>query len=418
MTLKHLTIANEALMSYQGRDFFTSVCELLTRYCAKPVSRQADLDFAAELDQRIAHFTGILCQTRVETEHDKECYMCTPLVAGNHALAKDFYAPEHLALSGVDAMHGRIEGYIDGNRSRVEGGFTKLKHLMVISRKYLRDARMEKVATRIIHEVGHGYSFLAYTATTLARAVHIEACHQKLLSEKDPGKFKLIVDHTRQKMGMGPSKAITQEIVNKEEVFSVAALELTEDILQKDPRAVYTYDTAEELADIFTTRHGCARYLADMRLDDDEQRGRTFFQRQRLPMLALVVLAILPTSAITMPLLAITGASVSLDTIVQLISPSQSSAEQSVSNIRNELIAMLKQRGLQDKQLLEEIDYVTAQLTKAREQFNRDYGREFLRALVPGVSLKQRIANYQAALGAMAHNELFVAAARLRASAK
>lgn len=415
MTLKHLSIATEALITYQGTDFLGRVAGLVEKYRKTPKSKKSDIDFTTALDMAIGQFTGIFCKTEVEYDLNDECYMCSPIIGGNNAISGTNFQPEDSMYENAAPGRGVIRGAIDPVKGRVEGEFGKLEHSMIISHNLLREGkRPEYVASKIIHEVGHGYSFLAYVASFAVRASQLEHCHAALMAEKDPSKYKVIVDRTRQKAGLPPSSVIKREMTNGEEIFHVAAMEMTEDLVKQDPRTVYSYDSAEELADIFATRHGCGRYLADLRLGEDVQQKTTMFSRTRLPALGLVALYFLPTVSLTPAATILLTMYLGLELLINFIAPDQSSAERSIRIIRNEMIASLKEKGLKDKKLIEDIDHAMERLEQSRQAFNKDHLRLIVRSFMPGRSLAKRIADYHDGLSSLANNDLFVAAAKLK----
>lgn len=419
MTLHHLSVANESLIAYQGRSFLYALTEIVKKYRASPRKDKDKSDFAIEVDRTIGEFTNILNTTQVTS--GKECYMASPIIGRGNVLASDnnkLIREYDLRNRGVS--EGRIEGFIDGLRGRVEGDFAKLKHTMVIGNEVLMSTDSpEQVATKIIHEVGHGYGYLAYTGTMLVRCYHMEAAFRSLTSGDGHDKYKIVIDRARERLGLGPSAVVKQVGGDAEAVFRIAAVEITEDMYVKDPRSVYTYDTAEELADIFATRHGCGPYLAQLRLSDPQMNQNTFFERNRATMFVMLVFSLLPAASfISLAMLGACGVLVGSDLLATLFGKEKTSSAQAISNIRNDMVASLKEKGLKDPELLKDLDIVVDRLQAARELENIDYVRKALNLIVPGRSKAISIREYNDALSDMANNDLFVVAAKLKAAAK
>lgn len=419
MTLQHLSVANESLIAYQGRSFLYALSEAVTRYRNTRHTDKDKSDFAIEVDRLIGEFTNIHNHTTISS--GKECYMASPIVGRGNVLSGDnAKLIREYDLRNNTVSEGRIEGFIDGLRGRVDGDFAKLKHKMVIGSQILLSKESpEQVATRIIHEVGHGYGYLAHAAVLMVRCYHLESAFNSLHAGDGHEKFKIVIDRARERMGLRPSEVVKHVNGKAEDVFRVAAVEITEDMYNKDPRSLYTYDTAEELADIFATRHGCGPHLANLRLSDPENNGETFFQQNRSNMFAMIVIgALAGSTVIGTAVVASYGALVGFGLAYTLFRKEKTTAEQAINNIRNELIASLKERGLKDAELLKDIDAVSAALAVAMRDVNTDYVRKALNLIVPGRSRAIAVREYNDALANMANNDLFVAAAKLQAAAK
>lgn len=418
MNFNHLSVANE-MIAYQGKSFLVALATIVERLRKAGPSQKSFFDFSVDVDRTIAEYSGIMVTTRTLMSGN-ECMISSPILGRGNILSRDNYDNyEKFDTARNNGMNGRLEGFIDADRGRVTGDFSKLAHKLTIGEKRLMNRRYdcEEIATKIIHEVGHAYGYLSYAAVFFIRNSQMQTCLEALRNEKDSAKYKLIIDRTRGKMGLGASDILKGELGDLNKTITLAASEISEDILRKDPRAGYTYDSAEELADVFATRHGCGPVLARLRLKDPHtDADRTYFERNRARMFVLFVLWIAGCSAsvIGSAIFLCTAVVLAGSTLSEFFSLEKTTSAQLISNIRNDMVQSLKERNLEDKDLIRDIDSVIDRLETAKLQVNKDYFREVFNFIVPGRSNSIRLREYNDRLATMANNDLFVLAGKFK----
>lgn len=418
MTFQHLKVANE-MIAYQGKSFLAALTSAVERLRAAGRGQKTVFDFTVDVDRIIAEYTGIMVTTRTVMA-GKQCMISSPIIGRGNVLSRDNYENfEKYDTARNNGANGKLEGFIDAERGRVSGDFSKLPHKLVIGEDRLFSSKYdcEEIATKIIHEVGHAYGYLSYAAVFAIRNAQLQSCLNAMHAEKDAGKYKLIIDRTRERMGLGASEILKKEGGDADKVFILAASEITEDLVKKDPRGIYTYDTAEELADVFATRHGAGAVLARLRLKDPHTAAdRTYFERNRSRMFVMFVLWIAGASTgyFGAVIFALLFATSTVDALVEIIRPEKTSSAQLIGNIRNEMVQSLKEQGLADKELIRDIDLVIERLEMAKMRVNKDYFRELFNFFVPGRNHVIRVREYQDRLSGMANNDLFVMAAKLK----
>lgn len=417
----YLNVANEVI-AYQGKSFLTALTAIVAKVRKAGADSKHLFEFTMAVDRTIGDYTGISTMTHVAPDDDGIFILSPMLARGNFLSRENADIAKQYDARRQSVSSGKIEGWIDADTGRVSGGFTKLPHEMTIGQDRLFSQKYsdEEIAGKIIHEAGHAYTYLAYAAIFAMRCAALQACHDALLDSGDSAKYKLIVDRTRERLGLSASEVLKKETGTVDKVFTLAASEITEDLLKKDPRGIYTYDTAEELADVFAARHGAGAVLSGLRLKDPnltDPRSTFAKRRGKLFMLFIVGLAVAingPLAAISVVFMAAAGASMSFDVIMEIFSPEKSNSAQMIANIKNSMIQAIKEQGKPSKEILQDIEKITGDLEEARKSVSPDMFRELVMFFVPGRNQAVRSRDYNDRLAGMASNDLFVLAAKLK----
>lgn len=217
----------------------------------------------SRINEVIKLFTGITVNIYVIP--GTNMFTRFPMLSGSHVLV-GFRGDDTTGrmMAGINEL-GEIRGGIDTNKGIVTGDFSKIKCQINIGIDEINDELYtdEEVASVIIHEVGHLFTYFQYLATVVVGPSILVMAANALLHEPDRKKREIILKTAEEKLGI--EKTFYKEDYISNPKPGVEVMMLT-DYLTCLPAGTldlfYNHKLAEQLADTFAVKHCGAKHLA------------------------------------------------------------------------------------------------------------------------------------------------------------
>jgi hypothetical protein len=200
-----------------------------------------------------------------------------PQISGNHVfLDKDMvemleeYDPEfnsqkHLEEAFKALGKPVIKGEIDLKKGRVSGAFEKMTCLMILPQAMILDSKRysgEEVASVILHETGHAFTFMEYITRTLTTNQALSHLSKLLDGSVEQSNRVVLFGKAGEELKLDAEKKKALQECKTPEQLSVVLLDAaTQKSVSELGGSIYDVNTAEYLADQYATRQGAGRAL-------------------------------------------------------------------------------------------------------------------------------------------------------------
>lgn len=426
--MKHLTIGTESI-AFQSGKLFSDLVSLIERVRSGGLLTGA---FKSDVSACVFDHTGIMTTMHLEKGLDN-AYILLDQLVGTNPLGNVYFEDIYSAYKRSHKnTQGVIEGFIDAKHSRVSGFLSRINHDMVYDEGYVLDEKAmsaQECAAIILHEVGHAFTFMQFAVESTVFNVALTQTSLELAKAKDYSEVKVVFKDNAKRMDLEDLGFIhevvdTNNRVVQFEYYALSAMKGWSTMKGNDARDRYTKDSAEELADIFATRHGAGAAVMRMRAKFG---ANSRFSVIRYAMLSLAKTAaaaalVAITIAFGFPLAATIAAVAvviyGLSAIAQLsigsVLMGPTTTAQSINKQRMQLIEKIKTVKMRKEDLVQcikDIDEGALLLTQVSDT-QSPYWRMY--EFFSSKNANQRKSReYQDRLEALSSNELFVSAARL-----
>lgn len=386
--MKTLNIATESI-AFQSKAFFRSLVALIKDYRASDRNALTRTNTLRNISMTISEHTNLLISVRDTGAVKSNAFIIAPTI-NPHNVINDRKLKDEVVKIIQAANRKRLpeltEGWVDPVTAKVGGYFANIPHAMYVSNNFLEDSEYteEEIAGAILHETGHAFTLLQFVADTVVSNIVLEEAARKYSSEPDYKKSRIILDQASVDVGDN-DRTWTYEITestSKDLGARIFLMHTQSGRLNGDNKQKYTYDNAEELADIFAVRHGAGEALMTLRLKGSRDKdafekarfNRTstyFFLMAKLfgtvafaSIGAAIISGGIPPAGAT---IIASQAIVAVRTLKQIAvniglafdAPDQASNRTMITKIRNQMISSLKDTDLPEdarKDLLKGID--------------------------------------------------------------
>ncbi len=223
---------------------------------------------ASNIRNVIHEVTGVSVAIFYTWEGDS-CAIIPPMIDKNHPLLntiqrKSQMGDAHLEYTAKVIRNSEKDiGWVDLQNSRVHGVYAEMMFPLFIPGEFLLSNTPEKIASAIIHEVGHVFTFFTYVATFVQRNFALVSVSNTFMGQADKSaKVKFLMDVKREFNLPSLNVDVASEAVKPDIIHSLLLNSTLE--AQRSELGCYLYDetAAEFLADQFAIRHGAGRELA------------------------------------------------------------------------------------------------------------------------------------------------------------
>lgn len=334
---------------------------------------------------------------------------------------------------------GFSRGMVDISKNRVEGIFAEIPYKLHLSAEWCRGLVYldEELAAIILHEVGHAFTQCEYMDRSVATN-QVLADIAMARTSGNPDKVNGVIAHVAHEYQLTDEQKRAFQAAKKDSDYAVLAYAAADENCRRElGYSVYESTSCEQLADMYAARCGAGRYIVTG-LDKmyrhyyggyDESTKATAFTRAAFSM-AFVVASVSAYLLIFAPIAAAVGAVVSAIGMPLLLMKGASAAVKYAEyddhyarskRLRNQVVELLKSPHIKPKlvkaalQDLKEIDKVLDYQEKLLPEQDKNPIGHRLGVLFSSVYRKRvNSGKLQQELEALAGNELFVQAAKLK----
>jgi hypothetical protein len=436
-------------IAFQGTAFFDAVTkavvdlrQAMKAHGSQEASQEPE---AHELCKVIKNFTNLSLKIAEEAWADA-AIMC-PRVRNGHIF--DHVLGIHDAASGDYEMNWDLEkalkkykdgfakGSVDMRANRVDGFFAEIPYVLHLSRRVILGETFDdrELAAAILHEVGHAFTQCEFVNRSVATNQVLASIAQARQS-KEPAKLDAILLKVENEQHLTQKQKSALEACKKDEDYVIVAYAISEEKCRRELGfSVYESTSCEQLADQYAARCGAGRYVVTgldklHRLYGNYESSshaaamtrQTFglvlismtFTLWLAPLGAIIFTAATLIASISLAFLVGLGAAASLK-YEMYDNPSDRFAR-----IRAQLVEQLKNEHLNKKLLkqvlddVEEIDVVLKAIDGQGNWREKALGHYVALFFSMGYRTQLDMEALQKQLEALASNELFVQAAKLK----
>jgi hypothetical protein len=265
--MKQLNIATESI-AFQTGSFFKELTSHVKELRALEIVKSEDIEkTCVRIDQCIYKHTGISATTKLWQGSDNAIVMVPTLARGNVLNRAEYnkYLTKNFDATNLSFFNLEKKGWIDPANSRVGGAFSEIIFRIYVGDMFLlkKSFTPEEAAAVILHEVGHAYTFLQFMVDTIVVNTVLQRTYQELLSVSVDKTVKIILTKAADDMQIKNREWLeaVHDGANGDIAFKLLVSAVAIEPRNMDNKRYFTSDSAEELADIFATRHGAGLAL-------------------------------------------------------------------------------------------------------------------------------------------------------------
>jgi hypothetical protein len=424
-----LNIGMESI-AFQSGAFFKALTLIIEDMRASGIHKVEELGkFAVRIDQCIYEHSGIMTTTRFLQNYAND-YICVPSVTRGNVLnstgfnkfLKEKFNPEKMSFYNLERT-----GWIDPANARVSGAFS-----MVNFKMYLGDMDMvskhytpEESASVILHEVGHAYTFLQFLADSVVVNTVLQRTYEELTNGTADKKVKLILTKAANDMNIEGREWLqaVSDTTDCDVAFRLLATAVNIEPRAMDNKRFFSQDACEELAEIFSIRHGAGRALLTMR---SKSVGRKinytglYMTAIGFAVAGMLVAPLAPVAGFPMAAVGIMATLQTATNHVQAVSslPDITSFKQSATKIRNQFVEQIKTAKLPKEEIAAIVDSIEL-ADKLIQGYSNDFDPGSLARFLDMFRREKMDARssreYTDKLEVLVANDLFIRAAQLAA---
>lgn len=423
--MKQLHIATESI-AFQTGAFFKELSIIIQDgRDAGAASEDAVRKFSIRLDQCIHKHTGITTSTRFLEDYDNAFVFLPALTRGNvlHGRSFNEYLEKNFDADRLSFLDLEKKGWIDPANSRVGGAFSEIIFKTYLGFVFETKYTAEEIASIVLHEVGHAFTFLQFMADTIVVNTVLQRTYQELTNANADKKVKIILTKAADDMAIKNRDWLhaVDDATDGEVAYKLIASAVQIEDRVMDNKRFFSQDACEELAEIFAIRHGAGRALLTMRAKDKWDGTRP--SRGYLVQVGFLIVSIMAaplTQGQSIPL-AILTAVILIATVSDHISSASSMPDitkfkQTATKIRNQFVEQIKTSKLPKEELVEILNSVNLadQLIQGyKSDYDPDMLAKFFDMFRKGKMDARASRDYTDVLERLASNDLFVRAAQL-----
>ena len=350
------------------------------------------------------------------------------LCSANALAGPEYRHYEQFTRMGFNSKDKPLIAYINDKTSKVGGFLKDIENKMAICKSYFenKDFSDESVASVLIHEVGHAYTFFQYSIRTVVFNAALSQASQNLSKARSYEEVKIIFKETCDLLDIN-DRTFIEELKNTQNrvtQFTYLASNMAksfETLPSMDVSKGFSQDAAEVLADIFAARHGCERGTMGKRAYYELRENNSWIMKSAMITFAKI-------AGGTALGIADGGAGATLPFIYSLFNVGKlilfierigsingiTTAHQQVKKMQNQLIERLKAAKLKDVELIKMIDESLAYGDQLLAQLSQNDSMFFtlLGFLKSDIRNARAMRFYQDQLEGLAANRLFLSASK------
>lgn len=393
------------------------------------------IDASLEIGKMVQHVTGMSIRLTFD-EIGNGAYMIIPELTAQHALmaSSDFSLSNTDGLSMIRKAKTAIKGSVDTKRNTVDGVFKDITLSIHMPMKDFKSNFLtaEESAGVFLHELGHGFIYFLYLSRTCTTNQILAGLTKGLDGSDTYGNKQILLTEVAKSVGLsGVDVNTLAATTDKRVIHVVVVTALQQEYAKETGYDIYDRTANEALADQYATRMGAGRALVTG-LDKsyrkyDNMSYRTTHAYLLLEAAKVSILLLSPFFAVTVPgftnlsaWMAIVGLTmIAADATEFGMAGRYDMPGDRFGRVRAQLVEKIKNRDLSQDEVkavtsdIDAIDSLMAAINDRRQLFGvvqdfltsrRRYGRD--------MKLLQQ------SLEKLAANDLFVAAARINATAQ
>lgn len=434
--MKTLSLGNESI-AFQNDAYFKDLTLIIQDYRESQAKTDDELQkVSVRLDMCTSKHTGITTSSTILSQgNGSEAFIAIPSLTRGNVLSRasvNKYLDKNFSAENISFYMVEKKGWIDPANARIGGAFSEIMFKLFMSKQYLSGSdglgarfSCEEVASIIMHEVGHAFTFIQFLADTIiVNAVLQRAC-QEVMNANVDAKVKIILTRAADDMGLKDREWLEAIEPGTDKI---SAFRVLVSAVQIEPRAMdnkryFAKDQAEELADIFAVRHGAGRALITAR-------AKFKYQSSSYPYLRTIGWAL--SGFIAAPILPWVGIPVAIISSLRLVGlvgknlfdaafpDDLPTFKQEATKIRNQFVEQIKASKLPKEDLAEIIESINL-TDKIIQGYTGDFDPSVLSKFVDmfrrGKMDLRNSREYTNKLENLASNDLFIRSAQLGARA-
>lgn len=267
-----LTYATESI-NFQGDRFFKSLVDVVTRL---RITRRYDTDAINDsgFAETVKDYTGMTVRLNIEkNDLTPTAYARVPDFDVNHPFIKPLarnngtYHRVGDSLNILANLGKEMRGGINLKTGKVSGFYSTIPLDVFITTALLNlsVATSEHIAATLIHEIGHHFSYFEFLGVVAFGSIVVGATSARVmeLHSDEERKDVIIMGSTLLGIDSYENDDLDKMVTNPENLHVVMLRNYVSKLYINGTTTPYDYRNSEQVADVFATRHGAGRYLAD-----------------------------------------------------------------------------------------------------------------------------------------------------------
>lgn len=411
-----LSIGNEGINTQGKSKLYKEIVKVVYNLLSKKDFKKRTLDkFTSDLNKVIQDNTGLLSRLEVDPTSMISAYVFPPDIDVNNPVLNEYFKVYKSGKS-VEGKFNKdnkvLKGSINRANSTVSGLFTKIKLKLYVTKGLLTSGifNSNEITSIILHEIGHGFTYLEYLGTYVSTNFAIQDTTRRLMGTQEEVRKYKILEETEELLDIklkdkGSLLEVKNEVVIQSVILEAKARKLDSEYGSE------TYDMTgfEQLADQFATHHGAGRHLVtglaklykhhSSRMSENEFKSYQVTLALWLTTFSVFTFGILPL-------------------LLLFIDPTKEiydKPEKRMKRISQSMIIELKHRNtseIRKKELLKDIKVVNEAMSKFKDRFN--FLERFLIAVKRPVKNQLDQKQFQHDVEDMLNNDLFVVSQKFK----
>lgn len=421
--MKILNLANESI-AFQSGSFFKDLTLIIKDIRASGLRTREDVQrYYVRIEKCIYEHTGITTSVQF-VQAMANAFVLIPALGRSNVLNRgnfNKFLEKHFDADKLSFFNLEKKGWIDPATSKVGGAFSEIVFKAYIGDPFLLDRTYspEAAAAVILHEVGHAYTFIQFLADTIVVNGVLQRTYAELTNGNPDKKVKLILTKAAEDMRL-ENRDWLEPVVDKtdgELAYRVLVTAVAVEPRLMDNKRYFTYDAAEEFADIFAARHGAGRAIVELRASMKNTPRQSYDLMVSTGLTLFGVLTAVTAGAAGGIFLAIMGGvmmAMGMGQAANALDPT--SFKQLAIKMRNQSVERLKLSNVPKEditEIIEGIDVINSLIRNHKEDIDQPLIVKFFDMLRRGKMEARASREYTDRLEAVAANDLFVRAAEL-----
>lgn len=265
-----LIYATESV-DFQGDGFFKALVAVITRLKIDDDYTTSSVDNSG-FSSVVKDYTGLNVRLNfVPNDNNLEAFATLPTFDLNHPFLR-LNIPANKVMGASDSMAvlktlgDKIKGGIDKHKCQVSGFYSQIPLDVTISTGYLRSPIFteEHIAAILIHEIGHLFTYFEYIGVVAFGSMVIAETSRQLLEVNSIEARMDIITYADDLLGVERHLPddLDKMANNAETAHVILLRNYVAQTYTTGRFPVYDVRNVEQLADIFTVKHGAGRAMA------------------------------------------------------------------------------------------------------------------------------------------------------------
>lgn len=175
------------------------------------------------------------------------------------------YAAQSLANQIIDVSKTTLKGAVDSENAKVSGVFSETASELFIGTTLFEPGFLtdSQIAAIILHELGHAFTYFQFMSTIAYGSLVIEQTVRNIFLTDDYQQKKIHIKEADEILGLEQESRIEDWVdTSKENLEVLLATRFYRALKSRSTTSYYDVRNCEQLADIFSAKHGAAVDLA------------------------------------------------------------------------------------------------------------------------------------------------------------